>query len=950
AQYAACRRTLAEGLGVEPVPETVALFEAIREGALLPAAAPSYGLHAGDEAPTAVFVARERELARLEQHLALALAGQAGVALVAGEAGSGKTALLAEFARRAMEQHADLVVASGSCNAQTGLGDPYLPFRDILGMLTACVEAQRAGGAISAEQARRLWALLPAALEALVKAGPGLVGLLVPGEELLARAYALGPAWLPRLGALEALLQRQAADPPGLEQADLYEQVRRVLGALARQCSLLLLFDDLQWIDDGSLSLLFHLARRLPAGRLLIVGAYRPADVAHTPGVARHPLAAVVNELRRSLGDIVVDLNAADSRRFVDAYLDSRPNDLGDAFRTTLYRHTAGQPLFTVELLSGMQERGDLQQDEVGRWIEGPALAWDRLPPRVEAVIAERIGRLPVAWQAALVAASVEGEEFTAEVVARVQGVSQEEAIGWLSGPLGRVHHLVQATSRDRLVGQPLSRYRFCHTLFQRYLYNRLDAVERARLHQVVGEALEALYGPRAGEVAIQLGRHFEIAGLPARAIGYLLQAGQRAVRLSAYEAAIGLFTRGLALLEALPESPERSRQELELFLALGTPLMAGRGWGAPQHAQSVARAYALCRQAGTTEQLLQAMFLLADQSRAQGEHRRSLELGHQYLRLATSAGEAAHLAPAHWTLGETHFFLGRPGRARHHLEQALALYDHQMHGGLTALCGPDLQAACRSWLAWELWVLGYADQALAQGQLAVRQAQELAQPFSLAFALAFGGATVRLLRREDEAAQPAIEALAELVAREGLVAMQVWAAVFQGWEQARQGQPATGIAAMRQGVEAWRAAGAVTGSIFQLQLLAEACRRSGRAAEGLGAVDEALALVERTGERCCEAELHRLRGELLAQAPGAGPGVAREARACLRRAIEVARRQGARGWELRATMSLARLLDSQGRRAEAQEMLAAIYGWFTEGFDTADLREARALLDTLRS
>ncbi len=213
AQYAACRRTLAHELGVEPAPETVALFEAIRSGTLPPAAAPSYRLQAGDEAPAAVFVAREGELARLEQHLALALAGQPHMALVAGEAGSGKTALLAEFARRAMERHSDLVVASGSCNAHTGLGDPYLPFRDILGMLTACVEAQRAGGAISAEHARRLWKLLPAALEALVKAGPGLVGLLVPGEALLARAHALGPAWLPHLGVLEALVQRQAAAP-----------------------------------------------------------------------------------------------------------------------------------------------------------------------------------------------------------------------------------------------------------------------------------------------------------------------------------------------------------------------------------------------------------------------------------------------------------------------------------------------------------------------------------------------------------------------------------------------------------------------------------------------------------------------------------------------------------------------------------------------------------------
>ena len=374
AQYEACRRLLAEELGVEPAAETTRLYVQIRDGKLrAPASsAPPLDLAASlppflDEAEPAevvhpVFVAREWELAQLDAFLDLALAGQGRVVFVTGEAGTGKTALIQEFARRAQQAHADLIVASGNCNAYTGIGDPYLPFRRILELLSGDVEARWAAGAMTREHACRLWNILPLAAHALLDAGPNLIDTFVPRAALLERAMACTQwpdvgDWLTRL---DELVEREAIgrSRPSLQQSDLFEQYTRVLQALSRRVPLVLVVDDLQWADLGSISLLFHLGRHLAGSRILIAGAYRSEEVGIGREGERHPLEPVVNEIQRDYGDITVSLGQAESRDFVDAYLDSEPNRLGLPFREMLYRQTRGHPLFTIELLRGLQERG----------------------------------------------------------------------------------------------------------------------------------------------------------------------------------------------------------------------------------------------------------------------------------------------------------------------------------------------------------------------------------------------------------------------------------------------------------------------------------------------------------------------------------------------------------------------------------------------------------------
>jgi adenylate cyclase len=340
------------------------------------------------------FVARERELARLSSFLDRTLDGQGQVYFVTGNAGSGKMALVTEFARRAQEAHDALLVAVGTCNAQTGIGDPYLPFRDLLGLLTGDVESKLAQGAISQENARRLRAFFLRSVQVLVELGPDLVGALVPGSRLIALA---GKAVVEKVGWMDKLdelaIRKPAKSHLGealAEQSRIFEQYTKVLQFLAKEQPLVLLLDDLQWADTASTSLLFHLGRSMGENRILMVGTYRPADVALGRGGERHPLESAIHEFKRYYGDIWVDLDRtveAEGRQFVDRWLDTEPNRLGEEFRRALFSHTDGHPLFTIELLQHMQERGDLVRDGLGQWVEGPKLDWEALPARVEGVI-----------------------------------------------------------------------------------------------------------------------------------------------------------------------------------------------------------------------------------------------------------------------------------------------------------------------------------------------------------------------------------------------------------------------------------------------------------------------------------------------------------------------------------------------------------------------------------
>ena len=891
-----------------------------------------------------VFVAREQELEKLGKFFEAALARKGRVAFVTGEAGSGKTALVQEFARHAQESQADLVVAAGSCNAQAGVGDPYLPFREVLSFLTGDVEARWAAGAITREHASRLWKLLPLSVEALLDKGPDLIDTFVPGAALVARASAYArrsAAWLTQL---KKLAERKAALPHDamLQQNDLFQQYTRMLQTLAKHQPILLILDDLHWADPGSINLLFHVGRRIEGSRILIVGAYRAAEVALGREGERHPLEPVLNELKRVFGEVELDIFKAEDRQFVDAFLDSEPNRLESAFRETLFQQTKGHALFTVELLRAMQEQGVLVKDDKGRWIEGSELNWEALPTRVDAVIEERIGRLPEKLRGVLKTASVEGESFTAEVVAQLQKMDVHEIIHILSSELDKRHRLVSAKGIRRVNSQRLSMYLFQHILFQRYLYSSLDEVERSHLHEEVGTVLEAFYGEQAEEIAVQLARHFQEAGITAKAVAYLYKAGSKAAQISANEEAISHFNRGLELLKTLPDSPERTQQELAMQLGLGSSFIATRGYAAPEVGRALTRARKLCLQIGETPQLFPVLFVLSGFYGIGGEYRTARELAEQNLNLARQADDPLHTAIANLQLGYLMLHMGEFTQARAPLEHMIHFYNPEQHSPLAFIYGSDLGVYALAWTAWILLFLGYPDQALKRSKETIALAQKLDHPFSLTFALNVAGATVNKLLNEVQASRNYSKEVMRLSEEKGFVFYQGLALFSQGLVQVEEGQVKEGIAQIHQGLAILQATGTEAYQTFCLAFLADAYRKADKVEEGLKVLSDALALVEKSDERFFEAELHRLRGELLLMQDEA------QAEAYFRQAIDIARRQNAKFFELRTVMSLSRLLQKQGKQKEARKLLADIYGWFTEGFGTPALKEAKALLEEL--
>jgi predicted ATPase/class 3 adenylate cyclase len=907
--------------------------------------------------PAAPFVARERELAALAAALATASGGAGQIVFVIGGAGRGKTMLVQEFARQAQADDPELLIVSGSCNAHTGSGDPYLPFREALTMLAGDVETRWAGGLISTAHARRLWEAMPLTLPALVDHAPDLIGSFVPGTGVRERAATIAVPdvpWFTRLVALE-----RADAGASVAQQPILAQYSAVLSAIARERPLLLILEDLHWVDAASSDLLVHLSRQAAHSRMLIVGTYRPDEVAVSHGEIAHPLAEILSELKRWHGDIWLDLGElaeVDGRRFVEAYLDTQPNRLGPAFREALFARTGGHALFTVELVRELRERGDLRQDDEGQWTQGPAIDWNTLPAKVEGMIEKRIQRLEQDLGSILSIASVEGETFTAEVLARVQQVQERELVQQLSRELEKRHRLVRAHSLAWLGSQRLSLYRFRHQLFQQYVYHSLTEIERVYLHEAVGSVLETLYGQQTEHIAVQLARHFEQAGLTEKALTYLLQAVRRAARLSANQEVIGHVTNGLVLLKSLPETPERAQTELELQIALANALMATKGYAAAEVEQTYSRAWQLCQQVytGETSQIFPILYGRWVFHFERAEHQTAYQLAQEFLDLAQRHQDPAIIV-AHRCVGWSSAAMGELVSARAHFEQAVALYHPEQHRPLTFQYGGDLGSAGLSAGALVLWLLGCGEQARRWNDQALMLAREVAHAHSLAYTL---GASFWFhdFCQERAVAQEQAEEVIAISTKQGLALWLAWGTMMRGWALAQQGQGEAGIAQIRQGLAAAQAAGAEFFRTHQLTLLAEAYQTVGQPAAGLAALAEALALVEQTEERFWEAEIYRLKGELLLMAEGAGRslGVVEEMQGaelpegCFLKAIAIARRQEGKSLELRATVSLGRLWQRQGKKDQARHMLAEIYGRFTEGFDTLDLQQAEALLQEL--
>jgi len=559
--------------------------------------------------------------------------------------------------------------------------------------------------------------------------------------------------------------------------------------------------------------------------------------------------------------------------------------------------------------------------------------------------------------------------EFSAAAVAASIDAEMAQVEEQCAGLVRREQFLRARGTSEWPDGTVAARYGFLHALYQQVGYGQVPLGRRIELHRRLGEWEKAAYGERAGEIAAELAVHFERGRDYRRAVQYLHQAGENAIRRSAYVEAIGHLTRGLKLLRTLPDTPERAQHELRLQITLGAPLMATKGWGAPAVGTAYARAWALCQKLENPPQLFPVLFGLWVFYYTRAQLPTAQKLAEQLLHLAHRVQAPPLLLEAHHALGNTLHRRGELATARAYLEQGIALPAPGQHHSSAFLFGLNTGVVGLGYGTFVLWALGYPDQALQRSQAMLTLAEDLSHPLSLAWALN-SAAWLHYLRREGPAAHERAGVALALCSEHGFAQLRAVVSLVWGWALAEQGQAAEGIVQMGQGLAAVRATGAEIGRPRALAMLAEAYGQLGQGEEGLSLVAKALAVVDRTGERFDEAELYRLKGELLLNAERgtrndefkktlSSVDVHRssfivhrsaeaEAEECFWRAIEIARRQSAKSLELRAVMSLSRLWQHQGKKEEARQMLAEIYGWFTEGFDTADLQEAKALLEEL--
>ena len=859
-------------------------------------------------------VGREGELAQLHAWWVQALQGKRQVVFVTGEAGIGKTTIVEAFLERIATAE-EVWIGRGHSIEHYGTGEAYLPVLEAFGRL-----GQESGG------------------ERLV--------------ELLNRH---APTWLVQMPALidTARLETLQYKGLGATKERMLREMAEAVERLTQERPLVLQFEDLQWSDHATLDLLAYLARRPGPARLMVLGTYRPVDVA----VRDHPLKPVKQELQvRGLCEelrleFLPTAAVAEyvTRRFA---VGTQPAWPVQQVAQLIHRRTEGNPLFMVSVVNDLVTQGVIAQRN-GQWEMTGNIGELEVPAGVRQFIEQQIERISPAGQEVLETASAAGGEFLAATVAAGIEAPVEEVERTCEAFARQGQFLQGSGTGEWPDGTVAARYRFVHALYQEVLYERVSVGRRVSLHQRIGARQAEAYGNRSREIAAELAVHFERGRDYRRAAQYLQYAGENALRRNAHREAIDLLTQGLAVLQLLPPHADLFLQELALQIALGVPLVATKGYAAPEVAQVYDRARELCRQAGEAPHLFPALLGLYGFYLVRAELATARELGELSLVLAERAQDPALLMLAHGTLGNSLFFLGELRGAREHLERGIALYDVQQHHSYTLLYGNDPGIARLSYAAWVLWFLGYPDQALTRSREALTLAQELGHPFNLAFALCFA-AWLHQVRREERATQERAESLMALSHEQGFPFWFAQGAFLRGWALVEQGHQREGLQQMRQGEAGYRTLGAKLGRSLHLALLGEAYGKARQTEEGFEVLTEALTTVQESEERYYEAELWRLKGELLlAQAGSKLQAVgcrakSEEAEACFHHAIAIARRQSAKSLELRAIMSLSRLWQQQGKKGDARTILTESYRWFTEGFDTRDIREARALLTEL--
>ncbi len=837
------------------------------------------------------FVGREREMEAMHNAAELARVGRGQIVAAIAEAGTGKSRLFFEF--KAKNQSGWMVLEAFSVSH--GKASAYLP---VLDLLHTYFDIK------SEDDARKR------------------------REKVNGRIVTLDPALEDTRPYLFVLLGIVEGEDP-LAQMDANIRKRRTLDAIKRILSreslnqpLIVIFEDLHWIDEQTQEFLNLLADSIANAKILLLVNYRP-QYSHQWNSKTYYTQLRLDPLGKESADEMLAALLGDGTEL-------------EALKRTIIQRTEGNPFFMEETVQVLLDEGALVRDGATIRLVKP-IGELKIPPTVQGILAARIDRLAADTKELLQTLAAIGREFPMSLVRTVCANPDDE--------LNRMLNDLQLS--EFIYEQPAvgdTEYAFKHALTQEVAYSSVLAERRKLLHQRAAEGIEALFAGNLEDHLDELARHYARSPNTAKAVKYLYLAGQQAAQRLAPAEAVGHLTQGLELLKSLPDDSERARRELDLQLSLVGSLRWTASMGSEEVGRTLLRARKLSEQVGESGQLfdvlhgLQAHRMQSHQAQ-KPTHQANLAAARagvqELLSLAEGANDPAKLMIAHGVVGLDSLVTGDFVKARKHLEQAGPGLDW----GQTHLFG--IFYPCFG--AWDLWLLGYAEQALKWTDAALVAAQRLSQPALLADALALT-TQVHMFLRDPGMVQKRAEAAIAIASEHGIAFDLAYGTFARGWALAEQGYLDDGIAEMRSAATGLETLGFAMRPRW-FAFLAETCTRRGDPSAALELLVEGFAVMDSSGYSMYEAELHRLKGELSRMRDAESVA---HAESCFRTAIEIARRQSAKAWELRATMSLARLLEQQARRDEARMILAEIYGWFTEGFDTADLKDAKALLDRL--
>jgi len=839
------------------------------------------------------FVGRTAEFETLCQGLERAGASHGQMVALVGEPGVGKSRLLWEFthSRRTVDW---LILESSSVSY--GKATAYLPVIDLL----------RAYFSIDDRDDVR-------------KIREKVTGKLLTLDKSLEPTL---PAFLMLLDAAVEDQQWKNLDAPQRNQRTL-EAIKRLVLRESQVQPLLLVIEDLHWIDSETQALLDSLVESLPTARLLLLVNYRP-EYQHGWGSKTY-----YSQLR------IDPLPPESAGELLQTILGNDPNLR--PLKQLLIERTEGNPFFIEESVRTLVETKVLA-GECGNYRLTKPIESTQVPATVQAVLAARIDRLPPDEKRLLQSAAVIGKDVPFALLQAIADQSQEEIR--LSLARLQAAEFLYETSLF-----PDIEYTFKHALTHEVAYGSVLQERRRAFHARIVEAVEKLYSERVTEQVERLAHHASRGELWEKAVNYLHQAGKKAVGHSATREAIAYLEQALEVLGHLPKDHQTIEQAINIRVDLGPALIATSGFSAPEVEENYTRARELCERWGETLQLFPVLWGLARVRDTRGELKEGRVLAEQLLDLAQRAQEPALLLEAHHELWANLSALGELTTARLHVERGFALYDPRKHRQHAFLYGGHDPGVCCAFHAAEvLWQLGYPDQALQKSRDSLIMARELSHPSTMSFALSFA-AWFHQCRGDRQAVKAHVEENMALATEQGFSPRR-GEDFLRGWLLVEQGDSDAGITHMSKILVSQRARRLSSRWMAHCAaLLAEVLRERGRISEALNVVTEAIGRTQQSGGRYYEAELHRIKGELLlAQSPRASEG----AENCLIQAIEVASRQSAKSLELRAAMSLSRLWQSQGKTVEARQLLGDIYGWFTEGFETADLKAAKALLNEL--